>query len=59
MEDLHAAAEEIIHMTSILDDSHPPLTPEQNPIRYAFQVNWYRFREVCYNIVQKEILNTY
>ncbi|ORY57507.1 isoprenoid synthase domain-containing protein [Pseudomassariella vexata] len=40
-----AAAEEIIHMISLLDDSHPAISPDEYPIRYAFQVNWYRFRE--------------
>jgi len=46
--DLVKAAEDIIHMTSILDDSHPPI-PENSPfpIRYAFQQNWFRIRQVC------------
>ncbi|CAJ2505787.1 Uu.00g131810.m01.CDS01 [Anthostomella pinea] len=43
--DLQGAAEEIIHMTSLLDDSHPPISPDEYPIRYAFQVNWYSIRK--------------
>jgi hypothetical protein len=47
-EDLPAAAADIIHMTSILDDSHPPIPADTDmPIRYAFQQNWYAIRKVC------------
>ncbi|KAI1337721.1 isoprenoid synthase domain-containing protein [Xylariaceae sp. FL0016] len=44
-EDLQAAAEEIIHMTSLLDDSHPLISPDEYPIRHAFQVNWLNIRK--------------
>lgn len=39
-EDLHGAARNIINMTSILDDCHPPVSHDEDPIGYAFQVNW-------------------
>ena len=46
-EDIAGAAADIIHMTSILDDSYPPI-PEHTdmPLRYAFQQNWFRIRKV-------------
>ncbi|KAH9236440.1 hypothetical protein K456DRAFT_1721796 [Colletotrichum gloeosporioides 23] len=39
-EDLHAAACNIINMTSILDDCHPLVSRDDDPIAYACQVNW-------------------
>lgn len=45
-ENLLGAAEEIIHMTSILDDTHPEVPADTEiPIRYAFQQNWYAIRK--------------
>ncbi|KAK2754618.1 terpene synthase metal binding domain protein [Colletotrichum kahawae] len=37
-EDLHAAASNIINMTSILDDCHPPICREDDPIAYASRI---------------------
>lgn len=45
-EDLHGAARNIINMTSILDDCHPPVAREEDPIGYAFQVNWRNIQKV-------------
>lgn len=46
-EDMAGAAADIIHMTSILDDSYPPIPADtEMPIRYAFQQNWFRIRKV-------------
>lgn len=45
-EDLHGAARNIINMTSILDDCHPPVSHEEDPIGYAFQVNWRNIQKV-------------
>ncbi|KAF9877982.1 pentalenene synthase [Colletotrichum karsti] len=39
-EDLHAAACNIINMTSLLDDCHPLVSRDDDPIAYAFQLNW-------------------
>ncbi|TEA14390.1 (+)-eremophilene synthase [Colletotrichum sidae] len=36
-EDLYGAAQNIIQMTSILDDCHPPVSRAEDPIAYAFQ----------------------
>ncbi|KAH8198315.1 hypothetical protein TruAng_007517 [Truncatella angustata] len=43
--DLHAAAEEIVQIIALLDDSHPLITPEKYPLRYAAQVNWQNFKK--------------
>lgn len=39
------AAEEIIHSLAILDDTHPPISAEDNPIRHIFQVTWLKFKK--------------
>jgi hypothetical protein len=45
--DIAGAAADIIHMTSILDDSYPPIPEDTDmPLRYAFQQNWFRIRKV-------------
>lgn len=46
-DDLAGAAADIIDMTSILDDSYPPIPADTDkPIRYAFQQNWFAIRKV-------------
>ncbi|KAK0387053.1 hypothetical protein NLU13_5366 [Sarocladium strictum] len=45
-DDLAGAAADIIDMTSILDDSYPPIPADTDkPIRYAFQQNWFAIRK--------------
>lgn len=33
-------------MLAILDDTHPGVTPDENPIGHMFQTVWHRFQEV-------------
>ncbi|KAI1080884.1 isoprenoid synthase domain-containing protein [Whalleya microplaca] len=40
------AAEEIIYTLALLDDVHPQVSPEENPLRHVFQSTWFRYREV-------------
>lgn len=39
------AAEEVIFTLSMLDDVHPVVSPEDNPLRHALQSCWMRFRQ--------------
>ncbi|KAI0007135.1 isoprenoid synthase domain-containing protein [Xylariaceae sp. FL0662B] len=39
------AAEEIIYTLALLDDVHPIVTLEENPLRHVFQHTWFRYRE--------------
>jgi hypothetical protein len=45
-EDPVKAAEEIIHTLALMDDNHPVVTAEENPIRHVFQTTWYRIKSV-------------
>jgi hypothetical protein len=40
------AAKEIIYTLAILDDTHPYISEEENPLRHVFQSTWYRIRKV-------------
>lgn len=43
------AAEEIINTLTILDDKHPPISCEKNPILHIFQSVWLKIQEVMPN----------
>jgi hypothetical protein len=39
------AAEEVIYTLSTLDNIHPVVSPDENPLRHTLQSCWMRFRE--------------
>ncbi|KAH8668900.1 isoprenoid synthase domain-containing protein [Xylariales sp. PMI_506] len=62
-EDMLSASEEIIHMTSLLDDAYPPLSfGSEHPVRYGCQLNWYYIKKRASKELQhryKEALKHY
>ncbi|TRX92500.1 hypothetical protein FHL15_006667 [Xylaria flabelliformis] len=40
------SAHEIIWTLSLMDDTHPPVDPKTQPLRYMFQSIWHRFQEI-------------
>jgi hypothetical protein len=42
--DLVGAAEEVIYTLSVLDDIHPTISPNDNPLRHTLQSCWMRFK---------------
>jgi hypothetical protein len=51
------AAEEIIHTLAIMDDTHPPISIEENPIRHMFQTMWLSFKEVRHSVFCKNAID--
>ncbi|KXJ88154.1 isoprenoid synthase domain-containing protein [Microdochium bolleyi] len=41
------AAEEVIHTLAVLDDLHPPVDADENPVRHALQSCWQRFSKLA------------
>ncbi|KAK8032164.1 isoprenoid synthase domain-containing protein [Apiospora arundinis] len=50
--DLYGAARNIIHMMSLLDDGHPGITPEEDPLGYIFQHVYRRVQKRASPVVQ-------
>ena len=57
-----AAAEEVIATLAVLDDLHPPVDAEAQPVRHALQSCWQRFSKLASPQLQyrwKKQLTTY
>lgn len=39
------AAEEVVYTLSMLDNVHPPVSPEENPLRHTLQSCWMQFKK--------------
>ncbi|KAH7317036.1 isoprenoid synthase domain-containing protein [Stachybotrys elegans] len=42
------AAKDIIYTLALLDDTHPYVSAEENPLRHVFQTTWYQIRKIRY-----------
>jgi hypothetical protein len=43
--DVAGATEEVIYTLSVLDDVHPIVSPDDNPLRHTLQSCWMRFKK--------------
>lgn len=57
-DDVFQAANDIIQTLSVLDDNHPGISRDTDPMSHAFQVSWHSLRKVSILAIPQGIILT-